>query len=93
MVFDLYKNDNCLKENNLYKKLFAEIPDLFFQLVIKTDGSYSFPFVSKLVEDIFELSNEDFQNNTELILHGRIFHLDKQYFFDTFLTSKKDLKI
>lgn len=91
MVFDLYENDDCLKVNNFYKKLFAQIPDLFFQLVIDSEFNYSFPFISKSVKDIFELTDEEFLNTNELILHGRIFHLDKQRFFDTFLISKKEL--
>lgn len=91
MVFDLYENDDCLKVNNFYKKLFAQIPDLFFQLVIDSGFNYSFPFISKPVKDIFELTDEEFLDTNELILHGRIFHLDKQRFFDTFLISKKEL--
>jgi signal transduction histidine kinase len=93
MVFDLYENDDYLKVNNFYKSLFAHIPPLFFQLVIDDKFKYSFPFISKSVLDIFELTDEEFLKSTELILHGRIFHLDRQHFFDTFLSSKRELVV
>nr|WP_315224463.1 PAS domain-containing protein [uncultured Flavobacterium sp.] len=91
MAFDLNENDDCVKANNFYKKLFAQIPYFFFQLVVDSNFNYSLPFVSKSVREIFELNDEDFLKNTELMLHGRIFHLDKQRFFDSFLASKKEL--
>ena len=91
MVFDLYENDDCLKVNGFYKKLFAEIPDVFFQLIIDDNNQYSFPFLSKSVEEIFELSDAEFTKSTELIIHGRVLHLDRKRFFETLFKAKRDL--
>lgn len=52
------ENENYQKANDFYKKLLAELPDFIFQFIISHDHIYSFPLVSKSIEDILELNAE-----------------------------------
>ena len=71
MVFDLYENENCLEVNNFYRKLFAEMPDLLFQFIIDKDNKYSFPLVSKSIDEIFELTVSEFTNDIIFIIYEK----------------------
>lgn len=92
MVFDIYRNDDCLEVNNFYKKLLAEMPDLLFQFVIDADNKYSFPLVSKSADEIFELSAADFTNESKLIIYERIIPQDRDYFFKSLVEAKREIK-
>ncbi|MBF4492717.1 PAS domain-containing protein [Flavobacterium sp. MR2016-29] len=92
MVFDLYGNEDCLEVNNFYKKLLAEMPSLLFQFVIDEDNNYSFPLVSKSVEDVFELSVSDFKNDIFPIIYNRIFPQDQELFFQSLVKARREIK-
>ncbi|KFF05036.1 sensor histidine kinase [Flavobacterium reichenbachii] len=92
MVFDLYENEDCLEVNNFYRKLFAEMPDLLFQFVIDNDNNYSFPLVSKSVDDIFELDVNEFTNEIIYIIYDRIFPQDRELFFKSLVKARKELQ-
>lgn len=92
MVFDLYGNDDCLEVNDFYKKLLAEMPDLLFQFVIDTDNNYTFPLVSKSADEIFELSAADFNNEIKFIVYDRILPQDREFFFQSLLKARKEIK-
>ena len=89
MVFDLYENENSQNVNDFYKKLFAEIPDLIFQFIIDSENNYSFPLVSKSVEEIFELTANDFSNDTKIIIYERVYPQDRDLFFQTLVKAKR----
>lgn len=91
MVFDLYENEDCNNVNDFYKKLFAEIPDLIFQIIIDADNNYSFPLFSKSIEEIFELSSGDFPNDIKSAISERIHPLDRELFFQSFIKAKKQV--
>lgn len=92
MVFDLYGNEDCLEVNNFYKKLFAEMPDLLFQFVIDRDNNYSFPLVSKSADEIFELTSEMFSKDPKLIIYERVFPQDRDFFFQSLVKARKEVK-
>nr|WP_199001359.1 PAS domain-containing protein [Flavobacterium sp. ASV13] len=92
MVFDLYGNEDCLEVNNFYKKLFAEMPDLLFQFVIDRDNNYSFPLVSKSADEIFELTSEMFSKDPKLIIYDRVFPQDRDFFFQSLVKARKEIK-
>lgn len=91
MAFDLYENEDCNNVNDFYKKLFAEIPDLIFQIIIDADNNYSFPLFSKSIEEIFELSSGDFPNDIKSAISERIHPLDRELFFQSFIKAKKQV--
>jgi signal transduction histidine kinase len=91
MVFDLYENEDCNNVNNFYKKLFAEIPDLIFQIIIDTDNNYSFPLFSKSIEEVFELNSSDFPNDIKSAIAERVYPLDRDLFFQSFIKAKKEV--
>ncbi|KAF2514283.1 PAS domain-containing sensor histidine kinase [Flavobacterium foetidum] len=91
MIFDLPSNDDCLEMNNFYRKLFAEMPDLLFQFVIDSDHKYTFPLVSKSVDDIFELSVKEFTDDIKFIIYERIFPQDREEFFRSLVKSRKEI--
>lgn len=92
MVFDLYGNDDCLEVNNFYKKLLAEMPDLLFQFIIDADNNYSFPLVSKSADEIFELTAEDFTDDIKYLIYDRILPVDRDHFFHSLVTARKEIK-
>ncbi|WP_294961092.1 hypothetical protein [uncultured Flavobacterium sp.] len=92
MVFDLYGNEDCLEVNNFYKKLLAEMPDLLFQFVIDADNNYTFPLVSKSADEIFELSAADFNNDIKFIVYDRILPQDREFFFQSLVNARKEIK-
>ncbi|WP_428229682.1 sensor histidine kinase [Flavobacterium sp.] len=92
MVFDLYGNEDCLEVNNFYKKLFAEMPDLLFQFVIDCDNHYSFPLVSKSADEILELTAEMFSNDAQQIIYNRIFPADQNFFFQSLVKARREVK-
>ena len=92
MVFDLYENENCLEVNNLYKKLFAEMPDLLFQFIIDCNNNYTFPLVSKSADEIFELPSSTFSNESILVIYNRIHPNDRDLFFQSLVQARREVK-
>ncbi|SEO40515.1 PAS domain S-box-containing protein [Flavobacterium sp. CF108] len=91
MIFDLYSNEDCLEVNNFYRKLFAEMPDLLFQFVIDPNNHYTFPLVSKSVDEIFELSFKEFTDDTKDIIYERVFEQDREIFFQSLVKARKEI--
>ncbi|KRB57533.1 PAS domain-containing protein [Flavobacterium sp. Root186] len=91
MIFDLYSNEDCLEVNNFYRKLFAEMPDLLFQFVIDSNNHYTFPLVSKSVDEIFELSFKEFTDDIKHIIYERIFEQDREKFFQSLVKARKEI--
>ncbi|WP_291141990.1 PAS domain-containing sensor histidine kinase [Flavobacterium sp. UBA7680] len=91
MIFDLYSNEDCLEVNNFYRKLFAEMPDLLFQFVIDTNNHYTFPLVSKSVDEIFELSFKEFTDDIKQIIYERVFEQDREKFFQSLVKARKEI--
>ncbi|MDR6762773.1 PAS domain S-box-containing protein [Flavobacterium sp. 2755] len=91
MIFDLYSNEDCMEVNNFYRKLFAEMPDLLFQFVIDTNNHYTFPLVSKAVDEIFELSFKEFTDDIKHIIYERVFEQDREKFFQSLLKARKEI--
>ncbi|WP_281232073.1 PAS domain-containing sensor histidine kinase [Flavobacterium gelatinilyticum] len=91
MVFDLYSNEDCLEVNNFYRKLFAEMPDLLFQFIIDRNNQYTFPLVSKSVDDIFELSEKEFTDDIKLVIYERVLPQDRELFFQSLVKAKKEI--
>ncbi|RZJ55780.1 MAG: PAS domain S-box protein [Flavobacterium sp.] len=92
MIFDLHGNEDCLEVNNFYRKLFAEMPDLLFQFIIDKDNKYTFPLVSKSIDDIFELTVSEFTNDIIFIIYERIFSQDRDMFFQSLVKARKEIK-
>lgn len=91
MIFDLYSNEDCMEVNNFYRKLFAEMPDLLFQFVIDTYNHYTFPLVSKSVDEIFELSFKEFTDDIKHIIYERVFEQDREKFFQSLVKARKEI--
>jgi len=92
MIFDLYENEDCLEVKNFYQKLFADMPDLLFQFIIDKDNNYSFPLISKSIDDIFELTVSEFTNDIIFIIYERIFPQDRDMFFQSLVKARKEIK-
>ena len=92
MIFDLYENEDCLEVKNFYRKLFADMPDLLFQFIIDKDNNYSFPLISKSIDDIFELTVSEFTNDIIFIIYERIFPQDRDMFFQSLVKARKEIK-
>ena len=92
MVFDFFNSEDCLEVNNFYKKLLAEVPDLIFQFVIYADNQYSFPLVSRSVDEIFELAIDKFTDDIKLIIYERILPQDRDMFFQSLVKARKEIK-
>jgi len=92
MIFDLYENEDCLEVKNFYRKLFADMPDLLFQFIINKDNNYSFPLISKSIDDIFELTVSEFTNDIIFIIYERIFPQDRDMFFQSLVKARKEIK-
>lgn len=91
MIFDLYSNEDCLEVNNFYRKLFAEMPDLLFQFVIDNNNHYTFPLVSKSVDEIFELSFQEFTDDIKQVIYERVFEQDREKFFQSLVKARKEI--
>lgn len=72
MIHNSPENENYKEVSSFYKKLFSEIPDLIFEFVIAPDNTYSFPLVSKSVNDFFELSSNRFVDSDKFLVFDRV---------------------
>ncbi len=51
----------------LYEDLTASIPGVIYQFLVSHDGSWHFPFVSKGIETLFEVSQEDALHDADIM--------------------------
>ena len=77
--------------NAFYKKLLDQVPDLIFKMVWRTDDFYSIVYASESVNDIYELSVEDFKTDTEVFFRERILPADAPSFIRSLNYSRKTL--
>ncbi len=91
MIFDLSENTNVQNVNDFYKKLFERIPDLIFQFIVTPDNTYSFPLISKAVEDLFEIPVDDFSNSSKFLIYEKVVLSDRKMFFNTLMNAKRNL--
>lgn len=91
MVFDLKENENFQNIYDFYEKLFQQIPDIIFHFIITSDNKYSFPLVSKSVEDIFEIPVNHFTNASKFLIYQRIAKIDRRFFFSSLKNAKNKL--
>ena len=77
--------------NDFYKKLLNQVPDLIFKLVWRPYNFYSVAFVSERVNEILELSVDQFIGKTEIFFEERLFPEDKDGFALTLEIARKKL--
>lgn len=46
-------------ESKILEDITSSIPGVIYQFMVRSDGSWSFPYVSKRIEDLFEILPED----------------------------------
>ncbi|MFN7099104.1 MAG: sensor histidine kinase [Flavobacterium sp.] len=74
---------------SFYSKIISEVPDLIFEFEIAKDNTFSFPLMSRSVDDFFELEITSFLDNDKLLLYDRIIEQDQKPFFDALLDSRR----
>ncbi|OIQ22151.1 MAG: hypothetical protein BM557_01900 [Flavobacterium sp. MedPE-SWcel] len=89
--FDIPDIHDVESLNGFYKKLLDQVPDLIFKMVWKVDNLYSIVFASETVNDILELSVEDFMSNTQVFLKERLLSDDEDDFIESLELSQKTL--
>lgn len=68
MVSNFLQSGTTNELNAFYIKLFNDIPDLLFEFIITRDNTYQFPFVSKSVNEIFEITSEHFCDSDKFLV-------------------------
>ena len=91
MVSNFLQSGTTNELNAFYIKLFNDIPDLLFEFIITRDNTYQFPFVSKSVNEIFEITSEHFCDSDKFLVYNRIVESDRFLFFDSLLHAKRSL--
>lgn len=76
---DLHKGKNL---SNFYKKLLDQVPDLIFKLDYYGDNTYTVTYCSENVNDLFELTVDQFKNDTAIFFKDRILLQDKGPFIE-----------
>lgn len=79
-------------ENDYLKKIVSQQKDLFFQFTLASDLKVSINFLRGLVDDFFEYSVEEINNNPNLIFENRINKEDLHKMKRVFLESIDTLK-
>lgn len=77
--------------NAFYKKLLDQVPDLIFKMVWKEDDLYSIVFASEAVNEIYEITVDQFKFQTETFFKERILFEDQQSFMDKLEEARKNL--
>lgn len=89
MKLDRFPNSLKRKEKIVfYDKLLSQIPDLIFQMTISEKGIIKFPFLSESVINHFELTEEEIEDETVVVLQKKIVPED----FNAFLESIQKAK-
>lgn len=67
---DIYSGDTM---NEIYRKLLDQVPDLVFKIVWDRDkDSFQAVYISTAIDDILELSYEQFKNDPSILLRERV---------------------
>lgn len=77
--------------NDFYKKLLDQVPDLIFKMVWKEGGQYSIEFVSETVNEIYEITVDQFRNDTTIFFGERILPEDRDCFINKLEESRNKL--
>lgn len=91
MVSNFQQSGSTNELNTFYSKLCNDIPDLLFEFIITRDNNYEFPFVSKSVNEIFEVSSDHFSDSDKFLVYNRIVETDRFLFFESLLKAKRAL--
>lgn len=91
MIFNPSEIDYCQNANDFFTKLFHEIPDLIFQFIIAPDNTYSFPFLSKEVYEVFEFSVVENSADLKRHVYESIHEADQYSFLQSLVFSQKNL--
>jgi len=60
--------EEALRESEArFQKLSGNVPGVIYQFVLRTDGSFSFPYISAACRELFELEPEDVLKNAALL--------------------------
>ncbi|MFH0974768.1 MAG: PAS domain S-box protein [Spirochaetota bacterium] len=79
-----------IERDTLFAKISSQVPGMLYQFARKPDGSYSMPFSSESVRDIFGCSPEEVRNNFNPILKV-IYPEDMDRFIQSIEESTKSL--
>ncbi|MEL1246402.1 PAS domain-containing sensor histidine kinase [Flavobacterium sp. DGU11] len=74
-----------------YKKLLDQVPDLIFKMIWTGKDHYSIVFTSETVNELYELTVDEFTYNTEKFFTDRILEEDIRGFVRSLEASKKTL--
>lgn len=77
--------------NAFYKKLLDQVPDLIFKMIWKEDDLYSIVFASETVNEIYEITVDQFKFQTDVFFRERIFSEDQSAFIDKLEESRNNL--
>lgn len=61
-----------LKKNSLFEEIAAGIPGVLYQFRVLPDGSWQFPYVSKSVERLLEVTPEEIYKDSNMFLSGLV---------------------
>lgn len=67
------------------------MPDLLFNLLLMLTIIIHF-LVSKSADEIFELTAADFTNDIKFVIYDRILQQDRERFFQSLVTARKEIK-
>jgi DNA-binding response OmpR family regulator len=56
-----------LSESKILEDISTSIPGVIYQFLVKPDGSWSFPYVSKGIESLFEVTSEDASQDPDVM--------------------------
>ncbi|MEG4838935.1 PAS domain S-box protein [Microcoleus sp. B9-D4] len=60
--------EEALRESEAkFQKLSANVPGIIYQFLLRSDGSFSFPYISAACRELFELEPEDVLKNAVLV--------------------------
>ncbi|WP_395064557.1 PAS domain-containing protein [Flavobacterium sp.] len=84
-------NENLLEEKvSFYKNLLNKVPNLIFQLTISSNNDFCFSFINKNVISLFEINQLELKEKPIDIINKKIHPDDREDFFKSLFTSKKN---
>ncbi len=74
-----------------YKKLLDQVPDLIFKMVWTGDDNYAIVYASETVNEVYEMTVEEFMHNTHSFFTDRVVPEDIKKFIKSVKTSGRKL--
>lgn len=91
MKFFPHRKIHSVKElSAFYKKLLDQVPDLIFEMLCE-NGLYSIVFAGDSINDIYEITVEQFKSDTDIVFRERIFPEDVCHILKSLEESKNNL--